>query len=85
MSAADSDAIALVAMLRHRVDGERRCKCEECRALKRVVALAREAVRFRPVEVVYDGGGKCPMCGLRELPRRNKKDVPVELDERDAR
>lgn len=51
MSAADNDAIALVAMLRHRIDTRRSCKCEECRALKRVVALAREAVDMKAARV----------------------------------
>lgn len=41
---ADADAIAFVAALIHR-EGERRsCKCEKCRALARVVRLARKAV-----------------------------------------
>ena len=44
MNPADMDAIALVAALRHRIDTRRTCRCEECRALKRVVVLAREAV-----------------------------------------
>ena len=47
MSAADLDAVALVAALRHRIGTVRSCKCEECRAIKRVCALAREAVAMK--------------------------------------
>lgn len=47
MSARDLDAIALVAMLRHRVSTRRDCRCEECRALKHVCVLAREAVAIK--------------------------------------
>jgi len=47
MSAKDMDAIAVVAALRHRIGTRRVCNCEECRAVKRVAALAREAVAMK--------------------------------------
>lgn len=47
MSAADDSAIAYVACLRHRIGTQRSCRCEECRALVRVCALAREAVAMK--------------------------------------
>lgn len=47
MSAADMDAIALVRALRHRIGTHRNCRCEECRALVRVAALAKEAVDMK--------------------------------------
>lgn len=44
---ADLDAIQYVACLRHRIGTQRSCRCEECRAIKRVCALAREAVAMK--------------------------------------
>lgn len=46
-NAFDAWAIAVVLCLRHRVERRHSCKCEECRALKRVCALAREAVAMK--------------------------------------
>lgn len=43
MTPKDLDAIAFVAALRHRIGTKRSCKCEQCRALTRVVSLARRA------------------------------------------
>lgn len=42
-NAFDAWAIAVVLCLRHRVGRRYSCRCEECRALARVCALAREA------------------------------------------
>lgn len=39
----DAWAIAMVLTLRHRHGRRHSCRCEECRAIKRVCALAREA------------------------------------------
>lgn len=47
MSAADLSAIALVSCLRHREGTQRTCRCEECSSIKRVCALAREAVAMK--------------------------------------
>lgn len=47
VNAADLSAIAYVSCLRHRVGTQRTCRCEECRALVRVCALAREAVQMK--------------------------------------
>jgi hypothetical protein len=47
VSAYDKDAIAMVETRIHRVEGKRTCRCEDCRALRRVVLLAREAMAER--------------------------------------
>jgi hypothetical protein len=47
VSALDMDAIALVRCLRHRYGDKHLCKCEECRAIIRVVTLAKEAVAMK--------------------------------------
>jgi hypothetical protein len=39
--------IALVRGLRHRVNGQHSCRCEECRAIVAVCALANEAVAMK--------------------------------------
>lgn len=49
MSAYDRDAIAVVAKRIHKtgIDGKRRCRCEVCRALRRVLWLADESTSRR--------------------------------------
>lgn len=46
-SAFDAWCIAVVLCLRHRVGRRHACRCEECRAVKRVCVLAREAVAMK--------------------------------------
>lgn len=46
-NAFDAWAIAVVLTLRHREGRRHSCRCEECRAVKRVCALAREAVAMK--------------------------------------
>jgi hypothetical protein len=47
MTAYDKDAIAVLETKIHRVDGKRVCRCEDCRAIRRVCLLAREAMDER--------------------------------------
>jgi hypothetical protein len=47
VNARDKDAIAVLEAKIHRVEGKRACRCEDCRAIRRVCLLAREAIDDR--------------------------------------
>lgn len=55
MSARDNDAIAVLQAKIHRIDGKRACRCDDCRAIRRVCSLARAGVEYKKRHAAFIG------------------------------